>query len=335
MISRLGVNKFIFAFAIFSNFFGAFSWATPGYDIVIVAGQSNAVGAGLGPYTDSYKTPRVDARIFQVGRNIPNCVLDDGKVVAASDVLEHWNNCPSSGGIGFGMAFARRWVIHNLANDRNVLIVPAAYGGTSLNQWVDSSVIMDKTANLYQDLIKKTRFALAAGGSQNRIVAILWLQGESDVLACVANPTLYPLCDYNNYTHVWIQWINRTSNLFHSFRQQFSASTIPIAAGGFVPSWTAWQTGHQLNNIEAWKTNFETQLSLYQKIDSQFTYIDPVNLKSNADIGITLPTLPPDLEYDSLHGHYSAASQIELGNRFFQAVQLLLGRQAEHGPVLK
>ncbi len=164
----------------------------PGYDIIIIAGQSNAVGYGCGPFTDV--TKKHDGRIFQL--------MPDETVVRAEEPLQHAYSRVGPGGKGFGMTFARlyaeRLSLAGLSSTRKVLLVPVALGATSIIQWdnVNEGIDFDPpfgksglpirfdTTELHDTLIRQTRAALASGGgkSHNRIVALLWHQGETDFM---------------------------------------------------------------------------------------------------------------------------------------------------------
>jgi len=158
-----------------------------GYDIIIVAGQSNAVGYGCGPYTDVDR--KNDERVFQL--------MPDQRVVFAEEPLMHSHPRVGRGGKGFAMTFARMYAA-GLPTERKVLLVPVALGATSIIQWdnVNEGIDFDPpfgknglpirydTTELHDTLLRQTRAALASGGrkSQNRIAALLWHQGETDFM---------------------------------------------------------------------------------------------------------------------------------------------------------
>jgi hypothetical protein len=158
-----------------------------GYDIIIVAGQSNAVGYGCGPFTDV--DTQHDQRIFQL--------LPDQRVVSAEEPLVHAYPRVGRGGKGFGMTFARLYAA-GLSRERKVLLVPVGMGATSIIQWdnVNEDIDFDPpfgkhglpmrydTTELYDTLLRQTRAALAFGSvkNRNRIAALLWHQGETDFM---------------------------------------------------------------------------------------------------------------------------------------------------------
>ncbi|MGL5058762.1 MAG: sialate O-acetylesterase, partial [Microcoleus sp.] len=93
-----------------------------GYDIVLLAGQSNMVGwtgSGLNPALDT-----TDPRI----RCWPGSGPNQGQIILASDPLPHREQRGSTE-IGLGMTFAREYV-RTIPCNRSMLLVCAALGGT-------------------------------------------------------------------------------------------------------------------------------------------------------------------------------------------------------------
>ena len=161
-----------------------------GYDVIIVAGQSNAVGRGLGESREDPVYTREADRVFQLGR----FGEDDGKIIPASEPLQHWGQTPGKNGDrkGFAYPFALRYA-HDLAKPRKVLLVPVARGSTSILLWdqerqdfTHGGIDDSESSLLWDDMVKRTRQALASHPG-NRLVAVLWQQGEADVNA-LANP---------------------------------------------------------------------------------------------------------------------------------------------------
>jgi hypothetical protein len=145
-----------------------------GYDLILIAGQSNAVGFGCGPYTPLHaeQDPLIDQ------------IKPDLSIIPASDPL--WHN-DGTNKVGFGLAFARLYAQESLAPNRRVLIVPVARGATSILEWnkadegLDfSSTGLPSSPELWSKMITRLDAALAAGSGTNRVAAVLWQQGESD-----------------------------------------------------------------------------------------------------------------------------------------------------------
>jgi hypothetical protein len=92
------------------------------YDLVVVAGQSNASGRGV-PIDPALDRPHPG--IFQFANSGDSV----GSIVIAQEPLA-MHDVPT--GIGPGMEFARH-LVHTLPERRSVLIVPTAHGGTMLS----------------------------------------------------------------------------------------------------------------------------------------------------------------------------------------------------------
>ncbi len=163
------------------------------YDIVVVAGQSNAVGRGLGPSSADGSQSEFADRVFQLGR----FGQENMQVIPASEPLQSWGQVPGrwAGRKGFAYPFALR-LASSLKNGRRVLLIPAARGSTTILQWDDKiepdpqhpfthARKQDSTV-LYDDMLERIKFVLAHY-PKSRVVAVLWSQGEADVLQ-IANP---------------------------------------------------------------------------------------------------------------------------------------------------
>jgi hypothetical protein len=160
--------------------------AGEGYDIIVVAGQSNAVGRGLG---DGVKEDDVYAkeagRVFQLGR----FGQDNGKIIPATEPLQHWGYAPGKDPDrkGFAYPFALRYA-HSLEKPRKVLLVPAAQGSTSILQWDLETMDFTRargvpdSPKLWNDMVKRIKIALESHPG-NRVVAVLWAQSEADMTA--------------------------------------------------------------------------------------------------------------------------------------------------------
>jgi hypothetical protein len=129
------------------------------YQIVIVAGQSNAVGRG--PIIPEWE---VDATgIYQLGRFGSTNLT----VIPATEPLAHWD----ASGTGFALDTVN---LMRSADLLDYLIIPSALGGTGFvdNMWNPGDP-------LYRDLVLRVRHVLKAyPGSTVR--AVLWHQGESE-----------------------------------------------------------------------------------------------------------------------------------------------------------
>ena len=128
--------------------------ATPDHlELFLLIGQSNM--AGRAPVTPEDRVPH--PRVFML--------TQDRTWAPAVDPL-HFDK-PDIAGVGLGSTFGR--VVADAEPKTVVGLIPAAFGGTSLDQWAPGG-------KLYRDAVDRTREAMKHG----RLAGILWHQGESD-----------------------------------------------------------------------------------------------------------------------------------------------------------
>lgn len=282
----------------------------PGYDIFVIAGQSNSVGYGGGTYLDGNATPERDAKIFQIGRYGAN----DGKVIPATDRLEHWVSQDANGnptaGIGMGAAFARLYVKESMKPERKVLIVPAGYGGTSSLHWDREVDVIPAEPNfqdglmLTDDLVRRLKIALEQPGGTNRFKGLLWHQGESDV-DCLE---VGIWC--NGKTPTGTAYALRIKSILDYIRSQVPYK-VPAIAGKLVPGWDGGGRPGAMDR----KTEIEVGIASLPLIASPAQVVDTTGLVATSEAGVG--------STDTIH--FSAQSQIELGGRYFQAFKTLGG----------
>lgn len=158
-----------------------------GYDVFLIAGQSNAAGRGTG--YDTSRADPVDPRIHVYGD--PAGTFYPSQITPASEPLSAYApEVPFLGattpGMGFAIPFAR-WYLRTLSPNRLVLLVNTAWGGTAFEgaaagqggtrNWKVSTTGTD---GLYLHAIAQTQAAIAAAGANARLIAVLWHQGEQD-----------------------------------------------------------------------------------------------------------------------------------------------------------
>lgn len=176
-----------------------------GTDVVLLAGQSNMVGFGLGYDAALDGTP--DPRIRQWSQTGAR-----GRIVAATDPLLHPG--AAAGRVGLGMSFARAYIATRPPG-RSLLLVPAAVGGTGFSdqRWNPGD-------DLFEGAVRRTRAALAAAPNAC-LAAILWHQGEADVGA-LTGP------DY----------AARLGRTIAAFRRRIGGTApVPFVTGRFEPGW--------------------------------------------------------------------------------------------------
>lgn len=121
--------------------------------LFLLIGQSNMAGRGVIEEQD--KTPH--PRVFALNK--------EGKWGPAVDPL-HWDK-PDIAGVGLGTTFGV--VVAEARPTAKIGLIPAAFGGSSLDEWKPGS-------RHYTNAVERARHAMKSG----KLVGILWHQGESD-----------------------------------------------------------------------------------------------------------------------------------------------------------
>jgi hypothetical protein len=144
----------------------------PEADLVVVAGQSNALGYGLSAadLPQDLRTPDPQARIWRDGRFQ---TLEPGRNTGSPNRPDTW---------GPEAAFAKTW--RAARPERPLYLVKLARGSTSLAptegpDWSPGSreLFTETTAE-----VDAAKAALAAQGLRPRIAAVVWVQGETDAI---------------------------------------------------------------------------------------------------------------------------------------------------------
>ena len=198
------------------------------YDIVVLAGQSNAHGHGLGPVENEFVP---DERISLLTDDADICFKKDEN---GQDYLYLPEKCkkhisiatefgtPENKTGNFALIFAKKYLERGfLKEGRKLLILRAAVGGTGFakKQWGVGNV-------LYERLVDMTKVALDLN-PENRIVAILWHQGEHDAFENAGMPAQ----ERSNF------YFNSITAMFNDYFDKFGLQNIPFIAGGFVSEW--------------------------------------------------------------------------------------------------
>lgn len=197
------------------------------FDIIIVAGQSNAEGNGI--KKDDKEI--ISDKVYQIADKnyIGTKVLDDGKVIIdmvypTEMVFEKAHERVDANGnkfADFSETFAKCYIDGGyLKKGRKVLIIKTAVGGTGFarKEWGVGSILFERL-NLMVD------YGLSRN-KENRIVALLWHQGEHDSFE---NAELGVKERYNfYYEHFKEQML--------AFRKKYGKD-IPVIAGEMANSW--------------------------------------------------------------------------------------------------
>ena len=238
------------------------------FDILIQAGQSNSEGYGFGP-TDAPYQP--DGRVWYLNQ--------DGTLTVAAEKV-------AGNGIqtNFALPFARAYLdAGRLASDRKLLIIRSAVGGTGFldNHW-------KLTDDLYLQMVEMTRTALSLN-PENRLVALLWHQGETDA-GCHAT---------------YEQHYNHLMTLVRSVREAFDTPALPFIAGDFVHHWRD-------ANAEICAPVLEAIRAVCRDC-GHGGFVETDGLKSNA-----LEQIDHPLGWGEDTIHFSRRAIYDLGRRYFE-----------------
>ncbi len=156
--------------------------------LFLLIGQSNMAGRGLIEAQDKEIIPRV----FMLNKEMA--------WVPAVDPL-HFDK-PAVAGVGLGRTFAKTLEWANPTS--SIGLIPAAFGGTSLDEWKPG----DK---LYADAVRRTQESMKSG----KLRGSLWHQGEADA---------------GTEEHV-NSYRERFANLVQHLRQDLDAPDVPVIVG--------------------------------------------------------------------------------------------------------
>lgn len=148
-----------------------------GYDIFLLAGQSNMAGRGNLASTDPEPVSQWNTAIKMWDHA-------QGKIVQAKDPIIHQDPL-QAGKMGLGMSFANDHIAALRAagyTNRKVLLVGAAWGGTGFNATATHN--WTPTGDLASGAVNRANAAIAAALAAyptSHFRGILWHQGESDI----------------------------------------------------------------------------------------------------------------------------------------------------------
>ncbi len=204
--------------------------ALGGCDGVILAGQSNMVGwASAQNIPDPNGVDAPSEWVYQWG-------YDDQFISQAIDPLQHPQDAEDVG-VGLGVTFGKTVQAFTESNHyarvgptRPICLIPVATGATGITarsgaagrRWWNDPVMFPPDGGVgYQNMFNSTQ-AFLSDHPGNRIIAILWHQGEED--ARTANAQKQP----NN-------WADDVSDMFTTFRAAIpELATAPIIYGSML-----------------------------------------------------------------------------------------------------
>lgn len=264
-----------------------------GYDIIVLAGQSNAEGSGVGEGSIAhYNNPNI---LELVDKNRHLVTLSEEGVLCLPKPYE-WTlqiaNERNAGGTlyaDFAQSFAEEYIKEGkLESGRKVLIVKTAIGGTGFmrNQWGKGCPMTDRAFEMVD-------YALSLQ-EHSRIVAVLWHQGEHDAFE---SPEL-SLSTREKF------YYDKFGCLVDALVDKYGI--MPIIAGGFIDEWSK----DYLSQCDAISKATKKVLNRYGG-----AVVSAKGLKSN--------------NQDSNNGdtiHFCRKSLYRLGKKYYQAFEKIINK---------
>ncbi|EMN6581132.1 DUF1737 domain-containing protein [Escherichia coli] len=279
------------------------------YFVVVLAGQSNGMSYGEGlPLPETYDRP--DPRIKQLARR--STVTPGGAACKYNDIIpaDHCLhdvqdmsrlNHPKAdlskgqyGTVGQGLHIAKKLLPFIPAN-AGILLVPCCRGASAFTTGADGTYSESAGASenslrwgvgkpLYQDLVSRTKAALAKN-PKNRLLAVVWMQGEGD--AAVG-------------THA--QHLRLFSAMVNQFRTELAglASQSTGGSASAVP-WICGDTTYFWKQRHA--EGYASVYGGYKGKESQNIFFVPLMTDENgANVQTNNPAEDPDLETVGYYG---------------------------------
>lgn len=195
------------------------------FDVIILAGQSNAEGNGI---MDMTEEDGITDKAYELVDKNPAYIYttENGgwafELTVPTETVLKRAAYRTDGKVKYADLsgeFANAYAQHCLKGDRKILIVKTPIGGTGFTkkQWGVGNILSDRLFTMVDK-------ALALGGD-NKVVGLLWHQGEHDAFER-ADKTAKEIYDY--YTEKFTEQML-------AIRARYG--NMPIIAGEFVNEW--------------------------------------------------------------------------------------------------
>ncbi len=224
------------------------------YDLIIIAGQSNSIGYGIGPAPEDYEP---DERILSISAEPQDYTDENGKFAVRFLNGEHPRFQVADelrgGTTRFGdisLTFAREYLKAGLlAPDRKVLIARCGVGGTGFvthfwNPGEPCRAMMHKLIDIS-----------LRHGTDVRPIALLWHQGENEAFEGNRPDTYYA----------------QLTELIQSVRAQCKTAALPFICAGFCKDWA-----------DQYRAQCDAILEVIRRVGAENgAYVDTEDLLSN------------------------------------------------------
>lgn len=259
------------------------------FDIILLIGQSNAEGFGLGEVENAYEPNNSIMQLTNTApvfleitpEDVPILHIEEPssyRIDVASETVH-----PERGILGcLALPFAKRYYEKYISGtERKVLVIRAAVGSSGFlrGNWCLGEP-------LYKRAVEMTDLALSLN-KKNRLAAILWHQGESDAIVGRR---------LGGYGFLYPYYTEKFGALINDLRERYGK--VPFVAGAMCRDWTP--------GIEEASHAVEEATKKIIKDDGAAAFAESDGLTSNnASVG----------NGDSIH--FSRPSQYEFANRYF------------------
>ncbi len=259
------------------------------FDIIIVAGQSNASGCGKGETSTPWET---NPKIMMLNEDFTADVVK----TPYGDMLDIKNTgnmhldvaderCEKSEKMAsFCLSFAKKYLENDLKSDRKILLVQTAVGGTGFakNHWGEDEILAKRMYKMTEQALKMN--------PENRVVGVLWHQGEHDIFR---NASF-------NYQQRYDFYYKNFSTLIRNLRDEYGEK-LPFISGGFCKSWLITEPEESVRAV----TN--AILDVHKEISSSAHVTETDDLKSNHEVLGNGDVV-----------HFSREASYELGRRYYK-----------------
>lgn len=262
------------------------------YDVILIAGQSNAIGCGKG--VSEWK-PTSEIMMLE-GEYQENIFQDQqGKEQLELKVADEYflkeadERKKGEEKLGvFALSFAKRYAEKYLEEGRKVLLVQTSIGGTGFarGQWGDGEILSERLYKMVDQALLMNK--------ENKLVAVLWHQGEHDAFENAE------LTDAERYDFYY----DKLKFLVCKLRKKYDK--VPFVSAGFVNQWVK----QYVNRCEA--VYLATEKVCTE--DGNATFIrETFDLKSNDEVFS-----------DGDDIHFSKESCKILGERYFAEYEKMI-----------
>ena len=265
------------------------------FDIILLIGQSNAEGFGLGEVENAYApnpsimqfTDSYQVSLYISPENVPILHIAENTTYNINTATETVHK--ERGILGcFALPFAKRYYETYLSDtDRKVLIIKAAVGSSGFlrENWSVNDI-------LYKRAVEMTDIALSLN-PENKLAAVLWHQGESDAIEGRRK---------GGYDFLYPYYYERLKALIDDLRNRYGK--VPFIAGALCRDWTS--------SIKETSDAVEKATKTIISEVGCAAFAESDGLKSN-----------DDAVHNGDSIHFARPSLYELGERYFNLYEKL------------